>query len=589
MRYTAKSFLSTCAIGAVFLPVVLIACNTPLVKQSDPNALDFDKLDQEYFPDGATLESFMNPDSSRPFKALSQISVPKPSNSSIINQQVAVQLGKAFFWDVQVSGDGKTACATCHASGGVDKRQFNIVHPLRKSDGSLEFEDTVSGINQYMNFDKLLKSRDPNDNDDHRFVNYIAFGSPGVARADFVGIKSDPSVASDNCNQVWDPVFQNFRQVTDRNSPSMIGAVFNRQQFWDGRANEQFNGLNPFGFTPNNLEGSLTNMGNSSLASQAVGPVNSSVEMSCKGRGFHGFNGVGAKLLARQPLQFQKVAGDDSVLGSLANAGNGLNTTYPALINQAFSSSVANDASNKFSLIWGEAIQAYISTLIPDQTPFDRWLAGAAVGSSGSINRMQLYGFEVFRSRGNCLQCHGGTELTDASVSAYQATRALGRSTGEDGADIGYHNIGNTPPDHPTEIGRNGKGPGGTTFAENKTSKNDRAFKTPGLRNIKLTGPYFHNGRAITLHDVLDFYEKPSELGFLGKDKQVSTQMKTLSLSTYDHQFLEDFLKNALTDCRTEKQQGPFDHPSLPLPLASSNGDEGMISAVGRNGTGSCP
>jgi cytochrome c peroxidase len=588
MRYTARSFLGTCTAAALLLPVILIACNTPVLK-SDPNALDYDKLDQEYFPDGVVLDSFMNPDQSRPFKALSQISVPKPSNSSIINQKAAVQLGKAFFWDIQTGMDGKTACATCHASAGVDKRQFNIVHPLRKSDGSLEFENTVSAVNQYLNFDSLLKSRDPGDTDDHRFVNYVAFGSPGVPRANFLSINSNPSIAVDNCNLVWDPVFQNYRQVTGRNTPSMIGAVFNRQQFWDGRANDQFNGLNPFGFTPNNLEGALTNMGNSSLASQAVGPVNNDVEMSCKGRGFHGFNGAGAKLLARQPLQFQKVASDDSVLGELANSGNGLKLSYPSLITQAFSSNVANDAYNKFSLIWGEAVQAYMATLIPDQTPFDRWLTGAAVGSAGSINRNQLYGFEVFRSRGNCIQCHGGTELTDASVSAYQAARALGRSAGTDGADIGFHNIGNTPPDHPTEIGRNGKGPGGATFAENKTSKNDRAFKTPALRNIKLTGPYFHNGRAISLHDVLDFYEKPSELGFLGKDPQVSNLMKTLNLSSYDHQFLEEFLRVALTDCRTEKQQGPFDHPSLPLPLASSNGSEGLVSAVGRSGTGSCP
>jgi hypothetical protein len=38
----------------------------------------------------------MNPDQSRPFKALSQISVPKSSNTLIINWKAAVQLGKAF-------------------------------------------------------------------------------------------------------------------------------------------------------------------------------------------------------------------------------------------------------------------------------------------------------------------------------------------------------------------------------------------------------------------------------------------------------------------------------------------------------------
>ena len=31
-----------------------------------------------------------------------------------------VQLGKAFFWDMQVGSDGRTACATCHFHAGVD-------------------------------------------------------------------------------------------------------------------------------------------------------------------------------------------------------------------------------------------------------------------------------------------------------------------------------------------------------------------------------------------------------------------------------------------------------------------------------------
>src|SRR4028119_2467332 len=36
----------------------------------------------------------------------------------------------------------------------------------------------------------------------------------------------------------------------------------------------------------------------------------------------------------------------------------------------------------------------------------------------------------------------------------------------------------------------------------------DGAFKTPGLRNIELTGPYFHNGGQLTLRQVVDFYNR---------------------------------------------------------------------------------
>ncbi len=39
-----------------------------------------------------------------------------------------VQLGQALFWDVRVSSDGKTACASCHLAdeGGADRRKFSL-------------------------------------------------------------------------------------------------------------------------------------------------------------------------------------------------------------------------------------------------------------------------------------------------------------------------------------------------------------------------------------------------------------------------------------------------------------------------------
>lgn len=36
----------------------------------------------------------------------------------------------------------------------------------------------------------------------------------------------------------------------------------------------------------------------------------------------------------------------------------------------------------------------------------------------------------------------------------------------------------------------------------------DGAFKTPGLRNVALTGPYFHNGSRSTLEQVVEFYNR---------------------------------------------------------------------------------
>src|SRR5207244_10000356 len=211
-------------------------------------------------------------------------------------------------------GDRKTACASCHFFAGSDTRLLNTVNP--GPDGIFDSLG-VTGPGQLAGLINIPASGGARGigSDDRR-------GSQGVASADFVGVDPNPAHAADLCNLTpTSTVFGTNRQVTGRRVPSMINAVFNRDNFWDGRANHNFNGFNPFGWTGNNLDGLLVSMTNSSLASQATGPANSNVEMSCNHRPFNGDNSLGAKMLARQPLQFQQVSSKDGVLGPLASAG----------------------------------------------------------------------------------------------------------------------------------------------------------------------------------------------------------------------------------------------------------------------------
>ncbi|MHC4833802.1 MAG: cytochrome c peroxidase, partial [Planctomycetota bacterium] len=63
--------------------------------------------------------------------ALDSVWVPEPTqiDTFVRDEDWAVALGKALFWDVQVGSDGQTACATCHGLAGVDPRTVNTVHP----------------------------------------------------------------------------------------------------------------------------------------------------------------------------------------------------------------------------------------------------------------------------------------------------------------------------------------------------------------------------------------------------------------------------------------------------------------------------
>ncbi|MBS0241392.1 MAG: c-type cytochrome [Proteobacteria bacterium] len=115
-----------------------------------------------------------------------------------------------------------------------------------------------------------------------------------------------------------------------------------------------------------------------------------------------------------------------------------------------------------------EALAAYERTLVSPPTRFDRWVAGDAKALSDEEKR----GFALFTGKARCSNCHQGFAFTDNA----------------------FHDIG-LPTD---DLGR---GP----VAELPAA--DRAFKTPGLRELAWTAPYMHDGSLATLEDVLHHYE----------------------------------------------------------------------------------
>ena len=304
----------------------------------------------------------------------------------IANQAAAIQLGKALFWEMQAGSDNKTACATCHFKAGVDGRDRNQLNP--GANGAWD------GFGYGPNY-ALISNDFPFTTLPTKDVDNVV-GSQGVRKSQFMGFsKSGAELTS----SVADPVFSisgvNVRQATGKNTPAMINAVFNHRQFWNGRAQPEFNGLNPFG----NRDGSARvwvlgstgspiqidiHIPNASPASQAVGPPLSSVEMSAAGRTFPD---LGHKLLLVKPLGIQKVDPTDSVLGSLADvsAGKGLTTTYTAMIQKAFQPKwwnysrkmpvgVYNMMEDNFALFWGLSVMLYEGTLVADSSPMDQYL-----------------------------------------------------------------------------------------------------------------------------------------------------------------------------------------------------------------------
>src|SRR3954470_22707416 len=215
--------------------------------------------------------------------ALSTADVPKvPGVERFIRDSgVATRLGKALFWDMQAGSDGRQACASCHFNAGADNRNRNQINP---HGGRF----TAKGPNAL-----LSESDFPTTNGD-------VVGSQGVKPSKFNGVTDTDAVDNQSFGAA-DALFNvggvDVRRTTGRNTPSAINAVFNFRNFWDGRAQNEFNGVNPFGARDPNKPGIFRNINGklteqpvlipfASLASQAVGPPGSDFEMSCAGRIF---------------------------------------------------------------------------------------------------------------------------------------------------------------------------------------------------------------------------------------------------------------------------------------------------------------
>lgn len=550
---------------------------------------------------------------------LSQIPIPEPPNLAefVKDKAAAIKLGKALFWDMQVGSEGGQACASCHYRAGADPLDIRAKNQLNPgSDGTFQ---VLAGPNltltpadfpfhQVSPVDSRLASgqlvtRSKND----------VVGSQGVELEAFQNINIGSAI--DTGLPVNDPVFGHIRQVTGRNTPPAVNAVFNYVNFWDGRANNIFNGSSPIG--PLDTEaGVWINLGgvsapvlgkvkvaipNASLASQATGPPLSSVEMSYAARTWPE---LGKKMLGLAPLAQQLVSPTDSVLGGLSKSpANGITATYDQMIKDAFQAKywavggtiqigtqTFSQMEANFSLFWGLAIQLYEATLVSDQTPFDLWLAANSPSNGGGIiSQDAATGFGIFQSK--CAMCHVGSELTDASLTqAFIEGLIITGDTNNSNAisDQGFHNIGvRLTAD---DIGRGGvinfdlsfarqaidQANGTIPFAAPQPLPNgatagtpvavNGSFKTPSLRNIALTAPYMHNGSMATLGQVVEFYSRGGNFANLELAKEMNAPT---GLSATDRAKVVAFL-NALTDPRVANETAPFDHPELRIPAGGA-------------------
>jgi len=157
------------------------------------------------------------------------------------------------------------------------------------------------------------------------------------------------------------------------------------------------------------------------------------------------------------------------------------------------------------------AIEAFEATLLTPYAPFDRFLRG----DETALSVEERKGLQIFMDKG-CADCHGGVNMG-----------------GED-----YYHFGVVEaPDQEIMVGDKGR------FKVTAMEEDEYVFKSPSLRNIALTAPYFHSGRVWSLGEAVTVMGS-AQLG--------------AALSAEEVERLVDFLKS------TTGRQPKIDYPEMP-------------------------
>jgi len=270
-------------------------------------------------------------------------------------------------------------------------------------------------------------------------------------------------------------------RVGQRNAPTVLNALYNKTQFWDGRV--------------------------ATLEEQAELPIINPVEM-----------------------------GQTNIEAAVAQIQN------------------IKEYQEAFTRVFGRppngqdlkrAIASYERTLLSFNSPFDRFIAG----DSNAIDDSAKRGWKLYNGQARCNKCHALTDnqpnLTSFTDNDFHnigvgiirhrivplARQALESVNSGNSADVDRAAIQSEM----SVLGR---------YLVTKKEPDIASFKTPNLRNVLITAPYFHDGSQETLWDVMDHYNKGDGVQnpFLDQDIQ------PLALSEDDINDLVSFLASLTSD-----------------------------------------
>lgn len=237
----------------------------------------------------------------------------------------------------------------------------------------------------------------------------LLFFDPRLSRSGFLSCNSCHNLGMGGDDNLETSIGHGW-QKGPRNAPTVLNAVFNTAQFWDGRAED--------------------------LKAQAKGPVQAGVEM------------------ANTPERVEET------LKSIPEYVRRFTRAFPGMPGPVTFDNMAR------------AIEAFEATLITRAAPFDQFVEGNLT----ALDEQEQRGLSLFMDKG-CSSCHNGVNLGGNGYFPFGVVERPGSEV--------------LPPE---DKGR---------FHVTKTADEAYVFRASPLRNIALTGPYFHSGKVWDLEQAV--------------------------------------------------------------------------------------
>ena len=186
---------------------------------------------------------------------------------------------------------------------------------------------------------------------------------------------------------------------------------------------------------------------------------------------------------------------------------------------------------------FAQAIAEYEKTIVANQSPFDNLLTQVAKSPIGDVplpkgfSQKAWRGLQLFLGKANCHLCHNGPNLSDNEFHNVGLPRL---SPNKDPLPLGRLAGAVTVANDPFRcqarelklMSRRASAPEQEScdiieFIDSNNNEIIGAFKTPTLRNVAVTSPYFHNGSAASLEQVINHYTEDTLRAHLGHREEI--------------------------------------------------------------------